>query len=422
MFLEQRVNVFDPPPFNLATTGILGTTQRWPIDRTWPIEEIWIRVCVDVTTAFGQTANTITTPAARDGLAGIISKINLSINDGRQPRSVVDVSGIGLLEYISQVGMNLDRNTLKAIQTSTLTSATAAVATGSYEITYRVPMCSPQIGEPLRSRMYLPVHTHPQDPVLSLSFNTIAGMGYNAAGAIAGTAGQAVRVNVLLLRRLPTLNSEALIRSTSGSNPNGYIDFDLIETNFTPTLSSAQEFRMPVPVPGNYLNQCWRFYRGNSVASGSSGANVFRAPIDGDATNTGGSTEKLFGIEPIWRLETGLQVIRNWRWQNIRAINDCTRVLDNIADNATSGNSAAPDYIPASTLVLPGSALLDFLSDGVTGDTGNELGSVLDCNTPGNNGLKMEVIGTPSNVTVNPHQVFCVGHRLFGDISKWQKF
>ena len=34
-YLEQRWTFFNPASFNLPTNTVLGTTQRWAIDRTW---------------------------------------------------------------------------------------------------------------------------------------------------------------------------------------------------------------------------------------------------------------------------------------------------------------------------------------------------------------------------------------------------
>jgi hypothetical protein len=65
---------------------------------------------------------------------------------------------------------------------------------------------------------------------------------------------------------------------------------------------------------------------------------------------------------------------------------------------------------------------MDFLTDGQSEDIARELGSVLDCNTPANTGLKMEIVGAPTSVSTNASQLNLMGRRLFGDLSRWQKF
>lgn len=424
MYLEQRQNFFNPPSFNLSTNTILGTTQRWAIDRTWPIEEIQITLNFDVTTGF--TTTNSTTPDMYDNLLAILQHVNLSINDGVRPRSVVDCTGVALLEYAVQAGLNIDEATLNAVAISNNPVGALAVPVGVYQITYRIPMVDPMIDEPLRTRMYLPVHTYPQDPVLTLQFNTLAGMSATGTGAI-GT----VRCDVVLIRRVPTAASEALLRKTPGSNPNGYIDFDLIESVTAFPLGVATEQRIALPVPGSYMNLLFRQYKGGA------------APLTRNKTvdvDVGDTIANNLGQETRWRLETGGTVIREWRWKHLRNMNDCSRpivpqllspltpfVASASAGSPTSALTATPANFPGGLVSSTAnyragtSVMMDFLGDGV-GSGANELGSVLDCNTPANNGLKMEVVGTIASVATNPSYMFIMGRRLFGDISNWQKF
>jgi len=77
--------------------------------------------------------------------------------------------------------------------------------------------------------------------------------------------------------------------------------------------------------------------------------------------------------------------------------------------------------VAASTSFQPAaSVMLDFLSDGVPSDGVNELGSVLDLNIPARSGLKMEIITNVASVATNGSTLFVMGHRLYGDLSKWQ--
>ena len=423
MFTEQRLSVFTPPQFNLATNTILGTTQRWPIDRTWPIEEILIRVSYKATALTSTAVGSVTSTDQWDNVLNLISKINLSINDGRQPRSVIDSSGVRMLEYCSQVGLNLSPETWRQVQYSTQ-RGTAAVPTGTHQIFYRVPCADPCVGEGLRSRLYLPVHTMPQDPVLTLSFNTVAGMGLSV-GSIDN-----VYVDIMLIRREVTKDSETLLQKTAGSNPNGYIDWDLIETPYTVPLSSSAEIRFALPTPGQYIGLLMTQYRGGSPMS--------KAVID---ANLGDTVANGLGNETLWRLETGQVVKRQWRWCHLREMNSWTRTQNNIPTDTTvtgpisniipSRLNVSPDFMNAMAdggisatafFRSPAVCYHGFLTDNVTGDNGNELGSLLDCNTPAQQGLKMEIIGTPASVATYPSVFTVMGRRLFGDLSRWQKF
>jgi hypothetical protein len=62
--------------------------------------------------------------------------------------------------------------------------------------------------------------------------------------------------------------------------------------------------------------------------------------------------------------------------------------------------------------------LLDFLRDGISGDPGVELGSLLNCNLSGS--LKKQLVGTCATVATNPSQISILGRRIFGDTSPWQ--
>lgn len=422
MFTEQRQNYFTPSQFNLTGSTILGTRAQWPIDRTWPIEEIVIHVGFTVTTS-AFTITTAGTPDSFDSILQLISRITLSINDGTQPRNVIDVSGIGMLEHCSLTGNNLDQATLQLISLAQNTGA-SSIPVGQYELTYRVPMVNPMVGEPLRSRMYLPVHTFPQDPVLALTFNTLAGMGMTV-----GTMG-AVYVDVELLRRVPTPQSEKMLQATApkdqpANRRTGYIPWDLIETPYSIAPGIGTEQRLALPIPGQYMTLIMRQYLGGSTIS--------RDVID--TAGIGDTVAHGFGTESRWRLESGSVVIREWKWKHIRAMNDWGRPLNALGQNlfaaSTSAGSPTVEFNSTPAIGLAksttnfraaSSTMHNFLTDASSNDTGVELGSLLDCNTPFNNGLKMEIIGTPANVSTNASYLYIVGHRLFGDLSRWTTF
>jgi hypothetical protein len=397
MMLKQRLNYFTPSQLQPSGAGLLGTTQRVEIDRTWPIEEILVIVnCTQ-----DGTARVVKVP---DGVLGVLKKATLSINDGVQPRNVVDFTGVGLLEYAQLVGLNADTPTLaiSAINADSVADNTnyKVAANLKYQICYRIPLVHPLIAEPLRTRMLLPVHTYDQNPILTLEFETAG----NILGA--GTLAACTAEIVLVRRDMPTGFSDQIVKA------GGFIPFDLVETPIAVPLSTAAEQRFSVPTPGSYMNLLFRHYLGGST--------VTRAPIDSPT----------FGSEGRWRLETGGSVIREWRWKHLQIINDFSnaRQAQRTANVDASPAQYAkitdflgglPGSVAANTSFKPAAAcLLEFLSDGL--DSANELGSVLDANLPTQSGLKVEVIGTPASVGTNASVLYIGGHRLFGDLSKWQ--
>jgi hypothetical protein len=422
MFLVQHQNRFFPQPYNVNSTSgannsnVLGTTQKWTIDRTWPIEEIIVCVNFTVNTGGLTLVSSPATPDQFDNVLTMLQHVNLSINDGTKPRSAVDCSGIGLLEYCYRKGMNLDQGTLNLMALS----QSGNLPAGNYKIVYRIPMVDPGIGEPVRSRMYLPVHRHPQDPVLTLTFQSAANI--YSSGNI-----NYVGVEVILKRREPTQASEAAIAAVPTTNPWGYIDFDLIETPYAVPVGSGAQVRIALPIPGSYTDLLFRHYLGGSTVS--------RAEIDSGAAGTS------FGNEGQWFLQSGNVNVRDWAWQDLRIeaeMNDVmpALILPGVYVAATSAGSPTtllstkPPFYGQAGGTFPTTqgyraattCFFDFLSDGLSSDMAKELGSVLDCNFPSTSGLKMEVVGTPTSVSTNASYLYLMGRRLFGDLSAWQKF
>lgn len=425
MMIPQRLTFFNPAQMTdingttTAASKLCGTIQKFAIDRTWPIEEIIVLVDVVMGSGTNTLHNADTANSLVDSILGIVKNINLSINDGIQPRSVVDFSGPGLLEYASLVGLNLDRSTWEAVRLSQLLAITAS---DKLRIAYRIPLVHPLIGEPLRTRMLLPAHIFPQDPILTITYESNDNMLSGTNHAVNG-----ITTSIILVRRAMT---KALTDAIVGSG--GFIGFDILETpnTFAPGVSGEQ--RLAIPITGSYMNLCCRQYLG--------GAAIVRDVIDQTTTQ---------GAESRWRLESGGVVLRDWRWKFLQTLNDFSRpalvsqvptvgtgfiaatsggAVTTALTNATSGVvpqsqflanfggavASATHYQPAS------STLLDFLTDGLGAEGANELGSVLDCNIPANSGLKMEIIGPVASVATYGSTLYIGGHRLYGDLSRWQ--
>lgn len=362
MMLKQRLTYLAPANLTGLTAG--GSTVKVALDRTWPLEEILI--IADIVTA--GTTGTVTA----DGLAAFLSKAMLEINDGRNPRTVVNFSGPGLLEYAQQVGAGMDPATL---------GISGTLATGkTYRLCYRIPLVHPMITEPLRTRMLLDVNNHPQDPILTLQFGAITDM--SATGTMT-TANVEV---VLVKREMPKALNDAILSA------GGYIPFDLVESSFTLPTGSTAEQRLPVPTPGQYAGLLVRTYKGGSALT--------RDEITGNAR---------------FRLESGGVTLREWKPKHLYILNSLSRPL-NAYNSINFGQPAAASNTYYSE---PGSTFLDFLSDGI--DSANELGSLLDCNLPVSQGLKMElVLSSITSVSTSGSVVYFGGHRYFGDLSRYQ--
>jgi hypothetical protein len=290
-----------------------------------------------------------------------------------------------LLEYNQHLdGLDADTSNVVA-----LSQGTTIANNLKFRIAYRIPLVHPSLAEPVRTRCLLPCHTYAQNPTLNLTFEQAANM-YSA-----GSLSQ-VTVEVLLVPRQITPDLTAAIMKDGG-----FIDFDLIEKAYSIAVGVGGEQRFQISTPGSYLGLLFRQYLG--------GASVTRAELDKATT---------FGAETQWRLESGGVAPHAWRWKHLRTLNGF-RQMQNSANQTYSPVIAGA--IAANTSFSPSaSCLLDFLSDAIPGDGIAELGSVLDCNVPVKSGLLMELIGEVASVSTNASTLYVGGHRLYGDLSKWQ--
>lgn len=396
MYLPIQVAKFYPPQFNLASAGCLGTTQKMAVDRTYPIDHIELTVDFTVGTALTLAPATAQTNDALDNILTMVKHVNLSINDNGRIRSVVDADGVRLLEYCSLTGLNLDSSTLNLVAAS---QTTTLAANSAYTLTYFIPCAEIMVGEPLRSRLGLPVHNYTQDPILTLQFQSLANIA--SAGTITNFS-----VGVGLVRKVITAASEAQLQKTAGTRPDGYVDWDLIETPFTVAPGVSGEQRFPLPLTGAYLNLLISSYLG--------GTNITRNVLD--FAGIGDTIAHGFSAEERWRIESGLNVKKEWRMKDLRAMNDRSRVLNGTGQ--TTSPTIGGNLLGSTNFRSASSVLHDFLRDGISGDSADELGSVLDCNLGAS--LKMEIITKVASVATNASTLTVCGRRLFGDLSKWQ--
>ena len=386
MMLPQRLESLTPGALNLAGQTILGTQVPVAVNRTWPVEEFLIIVTATVN-ATGLTLTTGTTgQPGVDNILNIVKNVELDINDGVQPRTVINASGIALLEYAAQTGLNLDRATLASIA---LSASGTVAANMTFRITYRIPVVHPAIAEPLRTRMLMPCHTWAQDMNLKITFESAANM--YSAGALS-----AIAVEVVLVRRqMDATTTAAIVKS------GGFIPFDLLETPYNIAVGTSGAQRFKINAPGSYAGLLLRSYLG--------GATMTRNVLDQVTTP---------GSETVWDIESGGVTFRQWRSKTIQIINDLSRPANGVNQTYSPEISGA---VAANTSYQPASSVyLDFLGDGLGSDSANELGSILDVNLPVQSGLLMEIVGNVANVATQGSQLYVLGHRWYGDLSKWQ--
>lgn len=100
------------------------------------------------------TPATAPTGAAWGGLAGVVKEIRIVINDGPAgggQRNVVQVSGIGCLSYVRQLGANIDRQTQIGYASAGFPTSTTV------EMSFYVPLRHLGIAEPLANVLSLPL-------------------------------------------------------------------------------------------------------------------------------------------------------------------------------------------------------------------------------------------------------------------------
>lgn len=354
-----------------ANTNLLGTTVRYDqFDMSYHWQEMMIVLSL---TANATAPSTLTL----DGLLNACRNIRLEVNRG-SPETIVNSSGIGLLEYVAAAAQNLDPATLAFVAEHTK-GTPALTASNLYRLTYRIPFVHPRITEPLRTRMLLDVPEHQSSPILTLDFNSAANM-YGA-----GTL-DAIQAEVFLVRReVPAALHASIIKD------GGYMPFDLIESSFQLATGISGEQHIPLNQPGAYGSLLTRFYKG--------GSSITRADPSNNVT---------VGQETKWRFQAGTQTFKEWRNKFAQGQSYWSRVLNSAVQSSSPAIASA---LASSTQYPPLVGVYhDFLTGNGISDSA-DLGSVLDCFLPANPGQRMELIGDMASVATNGSTIYMLGHR-----------
>lgn len=384
MITESRDDVISPAIFNPGTNTILGTTVSYDqFDTTYHWEGLAI-VCHLVCNATPPSTLTL------DGVLNLIANVKVEFNFGGI-KTAVSFSGIGLLEYCANIGLNTDAATLNLIAEH-VKGTPALIASNTYRLVYHVPFVHPRVSEPLLSSCLVPVPIHDASPKLTLQFSSAAAM--FGAGTL-----DTVLVQIVPIRReVPQVAHDAIMKA------GGYLPFDLVEYAYTPGTGVSGDQHIPVNQPGAYAALQLRMYKG--------GASVTRD--DPSASTTAGS-------ETIWSVQTANKVYRKFLLKTLQAQNGWPRVLNSAAMASSpviAGKLAAnTQYSP------PNSLILDFLGGGNGISDINELGGCLDCFLPANPGQRMEIVANWASVATNSSTMYIGGHRFLeqASVGRFQK-
>ena len=430
MLVPSHYTVVRDPKFQLASAGLMGTTQQISLPYLLPVQEFAVRVTFCVNTAISALSATASVNACENILA-LCKRIRLNATVAGNSKTLVDFSGPGLLEWATQVGLTLDPSTNWLIGMANQfynggsgggspPAAGCTIPAGTYHLTYRVPLTHPGIGEPLRLRTMSPWHLFDNAPTLSIDFASQAEL--YSTGSINN-----LYVEVFVIQADWNTNREAALNKTGG-----WLLSDLVEINYGFPVGQSSEQKIPLNTGGWYTGLLARQYLG--------GTYLARQPVDSSGLGTTFGpigTGQNAGLENIWRIEVAGTKIKEFAWRDIQILNSWSRpnttlpIPQFIGQSAAGGTYSQIATVPfigcpspgglaiAGTNIQPAaSCLLDFLEDGTTGDTSTDFGSCLNANV--SNGALVQLIGTPIAVTGNASIMFIGGHRIFGSLANWQ--
>lgn len=230
-------------------------------------------------------------------------------------------------------------------------------AAGAKILRYEIHCSHPQVEDPVGSTMLLPFPRYNSNPVLSVTFATQAQMDTNVAPTFAVGA---LTAKIIVHRRQVNRANWPTVDWELTENSVGYA-----------TTGNSQLYELQIP--GSYTGILLRDYQGLATR--------------GFLETTGGENKlQLLGT-----------VIRRFNCADVLAENDVSAALS----PATWTNPTACAY-------------LDFVSD-KSGETGADLGSVLDANILAASGARLQLLQDITGGTNYMRKY--VTHRVFGNLS-----
>lgn len=416
MLIPQKEEVISrSPELDLTLANFPSQTKRITLPRNAPIEAILITVQV--------TAKADLDGQVGYGLANILKRVTLNVNDGTGAYDAVYASGPALLQLADLENIGLDRSTRAAIQSGLHNSTQVTEDTGTpsgtlVRITYPIWCTHPLLQEWLRLRSAIPAHRHVQDPILTMDFAP--------AAEICSVADpfSAAELEVTVIRRdLPRAIDEQIVGS------GGFIRWDVRETTYdlATSLTNAEK-RFAIPSPGEYASLCVSMLKGDTIL----------IPADLSANTTAGS-------ETQWRLEAAGNAIRTWRNKTRVILNDYnnprglphalnlvqSEAVTSLSNLGISGSTTwvtdkaigGPQYFGgamAAGLHVQDPAVFgfDFLGDNFS--SASELGSCLNANFPSDS-IKWEIVGNVTTPATQTSSYSITGRRYRDDITRWKR-
>lgn len=300
------------------------------------------------------------TGAAWAGLAGIVKEIRVIINDGPAgggQRNVVQVSGMGLLGYVRQMGANLDR----ATQIAYASGGFPTTANQVVEISYYIPLRHLGISEPLANITSLPLSSKFLANDVFVEVDT-----YNLTVGAAGATPVFTGVNQPCLDDTAAVYPMLLnthLREVDESFP--YIRAEL---RTDPGFSSGSLSNVPYEfVSGGFMT--------GFLVQGLS------ADIANNTTRS-----RLLSSNGFYRVEYGREVLYRVDEAFMQSLNDLSVPEVYPEDVAAVGTSAT-----LQNRMFTGESFFDFLSDYPQGDA-FALSSVPDLNTDALGGDKFRLV------------------------------
>jgi len=316
------------------------------------------------------TAATVHTGAAWGGLAGVVKEIRVNINDGPAgggQRNVVQVSGVGCLSYVRQLGLNLDRQT----QIGYSSAGTSTAVSTTYEVSFYIPLRHPSFQEPLGNVLCLPLsQTYlANDVFVEVDLWDIA------------AAGTVFTANPPTYASTQPLLLHTIMREIPDNFP--YLRSELrTDTGFGPgsTANVPYEFTSGGFLTG-FLVQGFSATLGNAVT---------RSQV----LSTGGQMRLEYGREVLMRTDENFQ----------QALNDMS-AMEVYPDAATSVGTGGT----LQNRNFTGESFFDFLSD-LPGVDAFSLASCLDLNADALGGDKLRLFFNDLAATTRPIHV--TAHRI----------
>lgn len=365
------------PSQQFTQANAYGQSIRYEITREFPIEAIALRLRLSMGALNG-------TPTSY-GFQGeapwsFIKRVVVTVADGARTRNVVDLSGIGLQEYLRQVAGGLPSG-----------DAVGGVSMGTnvnvaWDFVFMIPFALPNLADPLASTMLLPAPRYNSNVILTITTADTQGAVFSFVGGTTPSVDHTWNIEPTVIRR-------------DVRDPNWlYLDTELAETRYNLALNSTQQL-IELQVPGSYSGILLRGY--NSLAVNGNGLPGRGDPSASSGPGVPGTTTGEFSLRML------SNVIRRFRWGVAQAVNEMS--LWEPVYNGAFTNSTVPCRVG----VAP-SVYLDFVNDRA-GQVADDLGSVLDTNPLMATGTRLQLFAD-NNATSGTQYLQLVTHRIFGNL------